>query len=283
MRCRRQKVQQGENPREVAQSAKARNSASRVIRSYLFIAAMVILAAPYVLFFVLIFLPRPLIRKVYYSYLRASMWLLKVICKTTFQVQGMETVPSGPVIFASKHQSHWDSAFLPMLLGDPVAIVKREILYLPVLGWIGLRMGHIFIDRTGGPSTFARLVAKVRGRAAEGRSILIFPEGTRKSAKPYDQPDYHTGAAALYQVLGLPCVPIALNSGLYWPAKSMLRYEGVVRVKVLPAIPAGLSRREFHEVLASTIEAHSRHLAEVGEREGGSFVTAEDRAGARTY
>jgi 1-acyl-sn-glycerol-3-phosphate acyltransferase len=190
----------------------------------------------------------------------------------TVEVRGAHNLPKGPVLVASKHQSAWDTIVFHKLLDDPAIVLKRELLKIPLYGGFIRSAGMIPVDRDAGARTLRALVAEARARAAEGRPILIFPEGSR--AAPGQRLPYRPGAAALYTQLGLPCVPVALNSGLFWPRRRFLRRPGRIVLEFLPPIPPGLTRRAFAEALENAVEtATDRLIAEAGG--GGQAATDE--------
>ena len=140
-------------------------------------------------------------------------------------------------------------------------VMKAELGWIPFYGWFSHKFRHIFIQRDKGPSALKRLIRDAQDRAAHRREIIIFPEGTRRP--PGAPPDYKPGFLALYENLELPCVPLALNSGLFWPRRSIVRYPGTIVVEILDPIPAGLPRREARAVIQERIEAAcSRLIAE---------------------
>ena len=149
----------------------------------------------------------------------ASLWWLKVICGTRVEVRGREKLPEGACLVASKHQSAWDTFALIPVFRDPAMVMKAELGWIPLYGWFSHKFQHIFVRRDKGPSALKAMIRDARQRAAQGREIVIFPEGTRRP--PGAPPDYKPGFLALYEGLGLPCVPLALNSGLFWPRRSL--------------------------------------------------------------
>ena len=183
---------------------------------------------------------------------RASLWLLKVICGTHVEVRGRDKLPPGACLVASKHQSAWDTFALIPVFRDPAMVMKAELGWIPLYGWFSHKFQHIFVRRDKGPSALKALIRDARDRAAQGREIIIFPEGTRRP--PGAQPDYRPGFIALYEGLGLPCVPVALNSGLFWPRRSIMRYPGTVVIEVLDPVPPGLPRAQARAVIQEKIE-----------------------------
>lgn len=201
--------------------------------------------------------PRPLLA---YSrfWIRGALWLLRVTVGLTHEVRGREHIPAGPALFAVKHQSAWDTLAINLIIQDAAIVLKRELTWIPVFGWCLLRARQIPIDRSGGMSALRKMIAAARDRLSEGRSIVIYPEGTRVApgtAKPY-----HAGIAALQSALDVPVVPVALNSGLFWPRRSLALRPGQITIEFLPALPAALPRREFVQALESAIESATNRL-----------------------
>ena len=186
------------------------------------------------------------------------MWWLRVTVGLTHRVVGAENLPKGPVIIACKHQSSWETLAFTLLFDDIAIVLKRELLFIPVVGWAMARAGNIAVARGDGTSALRGLVKQAKAAIAEGRSIVIFPEGTRVA--PGDQRPYQIGTAALYRQLGVPVVPMALNSGLFWGRRSFVRYPGTVRIEVLDPIPPGLSRETFLARLEHDIETATERL-----------------------
>lgn len=190
-------------------------------------------------------------------------WLLEKICSTRMEVRGREKLPEAPYLVVAKHQSAWDTFALIPLFEDPAIVLKDELKWIPFYGWFCVKFEHILVKRDKAASALKALVRDGRIRAAAGREILIFPEGTRKA--PDAPPDYKPGYLALYDGLDLPCVPLALNSGVFWPRRSLLRLPGTIVVEFLDPIPPGLPRKEFRARIEREIEeASSRLVAEAG-------------------
>lgn len=201
--------------------------------------------------------------------------LLRAVVGLGHEVRGLDRLPPGACIVAMKHQSAWDALILPIVLGDPAIVVKRELLWLPIYGWYAGRAGSIAVDRKAGAAALRRMVAAAREAAAEGRPIVIFPEGTRTA--PGTRLSYHPGVAALYQGLQLPLVPAAVNSGLYWGRRSFLKRPGRIVLEFLPPIPPGLPRRAVMQEIETRIEAATAAL----EKEASGGERFEDLAGER--
>ena len=192
---------------------------------------------------------------------RFELWLLRVIVGTKLEVRGREKLPPGACLVAAKHQSAWETFGLIPLFRDPALLMKRELFWIPLHGWFSHKFEMIPVDRDKGPAALRRMLREAKKRVAQGREIIIFPEGTRRA--PGAPPDYKTGLLLLYEALGIPCVPLALNSGAFWPRRSLVRKPGTIIVEFLDPIPPGLPRAEFLERLIAAIEnASARLLAE---------------------
>jgi 1-acyl-sn-glycerol-3-phosphate acyltransferase len=228
---------------------------------YINISVRMIVALPTIM------LPYSFLLGVLRRYAGSTLWFLRVICGIGVEWRGREKLPQGACIVACKHQSVWETFALFMVLPDPTYVLKRELMQLPLFGWLATKARMIPIDRGSHAKALTGMLAAARREAARGRQIVIFPEGTRRP--PGAKPHYLPGAAFLYADLGLPCVPIALNSGLFWPRHSWLRHPGTVVAEVLDPIPAGLDKREFLTRLQSAIEQATARLVAEGERSMG--------------
>jgi 1-acyl-sn-glycerol-3-phosphate acyltransferase len=216
------------------------------------------------------------------AHARVSLWLLKWIVGTRMEVRGREKLPARPYLVGCKHQSAWDTFALIPIFSDPAMVMKAELRHIPFHGWFSRKFEHVFVARERGPGALRQLLRDAKARAAQKREVVIFPEGTRRT--PGAEPDYKPGVVALYEGLGLPCVPVALNSGLYWPRRSFMRYPGTIIVEILDPIPGGLPRAEFRETLEARIEAASdRLILEAARSPGPPPITSEaaQRAGPR--
>ncbi len=174
------------------------------------------------------------------------------------EIRGVENLPPGPCLVAAKHQGMLDILPPFTYLDDPAFILKRELLAIPIFGWFSKKAGMIPIDREGGAKALRGMVVAASEAISEGRQVVIFPEGTRR--EPGAEPDYQAGVAGLYRELGVPCVPVATNSGRFWPAHGLMRWPGVAVVEILPPIPPGLKRAEFMRRLQDAVETASGKL-----------------------
>jgi 1-acyl-sn-glycerol-3-phosphate acyltransferase len=187
-----------------------------------------------------------------------SVWLLKVIAGTRLEVRGQEKVPGGAVLVVSKHQSAWDTFGLVPLFRDPAIVLKDELKWIPFYGWFCVKFEHILVKRDKAAKALRAMISDAEVRVAQEREIVIFPEGTRQA--PGAPPDYKPGYVALYEALGIPCVPLALNSGVFWPRRQLTRHPGTIVVEFLDPIPPGLPRKEFRAILEERLEAASQRL-----------------------
>lgn len=181
-----------------------------------------------------------------------SLLLLRLIVGLSYEVRGTHNLPDGAVIVALKHQSAWETIALWVLLENPAIVLKQSLARIPVFGWYLKRGQAIVIDRDAGPRALRPMVAAARSAVAQGRPIAIFPEGTR--TPPGVRRPYQPGVAALYTQLGLPIVPVALNSGLFWGRRSFLKRSGKILVQFLPPIEPRLDRRHVMAELEHRIE-----------------------------
>ena len=216
----------------------------------------------------LLFAPRRWAMAALAVHSRFELWLLKLIVGTKLEVRGAEKLPKGPCLVASKHQSAWETFALMPLFRDPALLMKRELFWIPFHGWFSRKFEMIPVDRDKGPAALRRMLREARKRVADRREIIIFPEGTRRPTGA--PPDYKTGVILLYEALGIPCVPVALNSGVFWPRRSLERRPGTIVVEFLDTIPPGLPKAEFLARLTEAIEtASARLLAEAKAKEPG--------------
>jgi 1-acyl-sn-glycerol-3-phosphate acyltransferase len=195
---------------------------------------------------------------------RCNLVLLRV-AGIDYEIRGREKIPPGALIVAAKHQSAWETFALLPLFDNPLFIVKRELQWIPIFGWLMIKGRMVPVDRSAGSAALTAMTERARIELARGRQLIIFPEGTRRPAGA--EPRYKFGVARLYGAEGVPCVPIALNSGLFWPRRSILRLPGTVLVEILDPIAPGLETDVFFERLQHDIEtATARLIAEAKNR-----------------
>jgi 1-acyl-sn-glycerol-3-phosphate acyltransferase len=215
-------------------------------------------------------MPRVVAIWVCYYWCRATLWGLKVFARLECEIRG--DLPPHRALIAAKHMSMLDTIALYALLGRPAFVLKRNLLNIPFYGWYARKSGMIAIDREGRASALRMMVIKARATLASGRSVIIFPEGTRK--QPGAAPDYKPGVAGLYGQLDVPCVPVALNSGLYWTGPGgFFKKPGKVVIEFLSPIPPGLKRREFMAALETEIETATARLVAEGRRQLRESIT----------
>jgi 1-acyl-sn-glycerol-3-phosphate acyltransferase len=195
------------------------------------------------------------------TWARVNLLLLRMTVGLKCEIRGREKIPPGALIVAAKHQSAWETFALLPLFDNPLFIVKRELMWIPLFGW-SMRKGRmVSIDRRASVRAVASMVEGARAELGRGRQLIIFPEGTRRPAGA--EPQYKPGVALLYSKAGVPCLPVALNSGLFWPRRSIKLRPGTVVVDILDPIPTGLGKKVFIERLESEIEtATARLIAE---------------------
>lgn len=239
---------------------------SIIIRSTIFNAAFYLVLVGYLIAAVpTFFLPRRAIIEVAKAWGRTNLWLLRVICDIRVEFRGLEKIPTGSALIAAKHQSAWETFGLFTLFDDPAFILKRELQWIPFFGWYTIKARMIAVDRGARGQALASMTEASRREFAHGRQLLIFPEGTRRPVGA--EPRYKFGVAHLYAECGVPCVPVALNSGLFWPRRTFLRFPGTVRVEFLDPIMPGMAKDEFLFHLQNAIEASASRLVAEGRRD----------------
>jgi 1-acyl-sn-glycerol-3-phosphate acyltransferase len=188
---------------------------------------------------------------------RWTLFGLRWIVGARVKIEG--DLPDGPALVAGKHQSMLDTMLPFLMTKSPAFVLKRELLSYPLFGWYAVKLGMIPIDRDGGASTIKAMLKAARVAIAEGRPVIIFPEGTRQDLGV--KAEYKSGVAALYRDLALPCIPVALDTGRIWSAHGLIRRPGHATLRVLAPIPPGLPREAFMRQLETAIETESAALA----------------------
>jgi len=204
----------------------------------------------------------------------ANLAFLRFVVGIRTDVQGAENIPSGGCIIASKHQSDWDIIAILPHAPLPAFIAKRQLMDIPFFGWAARAMNTISVDRSLGGEAIPAMLAEAGDKLAHGSEVIIFPEGTRKA--PLAVPDYRFGVTRMYLALGVPVVPVAVNSGLFWPRNSLVLWPGTARARFLPPIPPGLPQEEFQARLQATIESATDALVLEAYREGLSRPISPD-------
>ena len=222
------------------------------------------------LFWVVVALPTFLMPR--RATLRVATWwattnilLMRLICNIKVEFRGAEKIPKGPLIVASKHQSMWETISLLRFFDAPFFAVKRELKFIPVFGLFLIKTNMIAIDRSAGGRALIKMARRAAEEVRRGRQFVIFPEGTRTA--PGAPPQYKSGIGLIYSDCGVTCLPVALNSGLFWPRRTFMRYPGTLVVEFLDPLPPGLPRDEFLARLKGEIEEASDRLVAAGQAE----------------
>lgn len=177
-------------------------------------------------------------------------WSVRTIIGARLRIEG--TVPEGQLLFAGKHESYFEALELTRMLGSPATVMKRELTRIPLWGWAAQRYGTIVVDRSANAAALRSMMREAGKARASGRSVLIFPEGTR--VPPGASPPLRSGFAGLYRALDLPVVPVAVKSGHVWPRKGLM-HKGEIVFRFGAPIPAGLPRREIEARVHAAINA----------------------------
>ncbi len=219
------------------------------VRSLLFYGLAGIAAVPFLLLWPVLRGPRSAVYALADRYLWVQLWLLRVVCGIRVRMRGHENLPDGPVLLASQHESTWETLFFQVLLDRPVMYAKKPIFTYPVIGPVMRKFGHIPVETSiSGVAMREGFRAGVQA-VKEGRRLVIFPSGTRRQ----EHAQLQAGVGVLYQLAGVPAVPVRLNSGKVWPHGSWLKFPGTVDVTIGPVIEAGLERRDFMQILSASM------------------------------
>ena len=188
------------------------------------------------------------------------MFLMKYVVGLDYREYGLENIPKGPCIIACNHQSLWETAALCVIFPDASIVAKKELRKLPLVGWFLERYPMILVDRSAGRQALRQMNDEARRAIADGRKVLIFPQGTRQAV---DEPltFQPAGIAALYTNLGVPVLPVAHNSGLFWGKKTLMIHSGVITLSYLPPIPPGLDRKAFQAEVERVIAEEAARLS----------------------
>jgi 1-acyl-sn-glycerol-3-phosphate acyltransferase len=232
------------------------------IRTALFILFQAVTVVPWGLVCLLL-APAPLSVRYRFTvgWPRMVLWAARTICGVRWQVRGSDNLPDGPAVLLSKHQSTWETFFYVSWMPRMLCFVfKRELLWIPFFGWgIGL-LKMIHIDRTQGRDAFESVVTQGHRVLAEGRWIIMFPEGTRTPVG--SQGKYKSGGARLAVRTGAPVVPIAVNAGECWPKRRFVLTPGLVTVSIGPLIPTeGRKPDAVNDDVERWIEAEMRRIS----------------------
>jgi 1-acyl-sn-glycerol-3-phosphate acyltransferase len=196
---------------------------------------------------------------------RSTVWLMRLICNIKVEYRGLEKIPEGPLIVASKHQSIWETFALLQFFPEPLYILKRELKWIPFFGWYLIKTNMIGVVRGAGGRSLIEMARRAGEEVRRGRQLIIFPEGTRTAVD--SPPRYKTGVAQVYVDCGVRCLPVALNSGLFWPRRTFMRYPGTLVAEFLDPLPPGLTRQEFIAQVSTVIEEATNRLVTAGRQE----------------
>jgi 1-acyl-sn-glycerol-3-phosphate acyltransferase len=233
---------------------------SIVVRSILFNVLFYVNLIGYFVFSLpTLLLPRRYARACIRACALTTLWLLRTVCGIGAEFRGAGKLPKTACVVACKHQSAWETFGLFAVLDAPIFILKRELMWVPFFGWYAWKAGYIAVDRSAGLAALTRMTARAREALDDGCQLVIFPEGTRRP--PGAEPDYKPGIVYLYGKAGVPCVPIALNSGIHWPRRSPWRRPGTITLEILDPIAPGLDKASFLTRLQDTIEGATARLA----------------------
>lgn len=189
---------------------------------------------------------------------KSLVFILRITTGIKMEVRGLENVPKGAAIIASKHQSAFETIAFHAILKNAIYILKRPLFWIPPVGWCMWKSGCIGINRSAGASALRYMTKEALKKLNEGKKLIIFPEGTRTpvgSKKPY-QP----GIAMLYAKSDAPIIPVALNSGMCWKRNAFSKTKGTITIEFLPAIKPGMNKKEFMQTLQETIETASQNI-----------------------
>ncbi|MES2729407.1 MAG: lysophospholipid acyltransferase family protein [Pseudomonadota bacterium] len=215
-------------------------------------------------FLPLIPFPRRFLIAAIIRYEHMALWVQEHVLGLRLEITGRENLPAnGPYIVAMKHQSAYETLILHALFKDTAIILKRELTWIPIWGWIVASSGNVAIDRGKGRVALDSMLRGAKTVFREGRILTIYPQGTRVDIHdtPKERP-YKIGIGRIYTDNAVPVVPIAINAGVFWPKHAFLKRPGVVTFQVLPPIPPGLPLTEFMQVLEQTLEHHSTALVQ---------------------
>ena len=211
-----------------------------------------ILCLPYLL------LPNSFVRSLANLWISGILNILKLTCGITYEIRGRENIPNHSVIVASKHQSTFETFLLFRLIKNSIFIHKKELFFIPIFGFYLKKSNMIAINRAEGTKAMRKMLNEIKQSIVNGYSIIIFPEGTRK--KPGESPDYKTGIAGIYKESEVEVLPVALNSGYYWPKHTFIKTSGKIIIKFLKPIPSQLEKSEFLKKIESVIEGETNEI-----------------------
>ena len=198
------------------------------------------------------------LRKPVNIWIRGIFKLLQIICNITYEIRGKENIPSYAVLVASKHQSAFETFALFYHINNSIFIHKRQLFFIPIFGQYLKKINMISIDRSEGTIAMRKMLKQTKQKIQQGKSIIIFPEGTRK--KPGENPDYKTGFIGIYNETKSEILPVAVNSGLCWPKHTFIKKQGHIIIQILKLIPSKLDRSDILNRVQSIIEEETKKI-----------------------
>lgn len=224
-----------------------------MVGSFLFLVAGYLVTFVMAIFYIpLLLAPKSIVHKCVRFWVRILHYLQRLFLKIHYRIIADQPIPDGCII-ACKHQSAWETLFFPVLSPGSAIVAKKTLSYFPITGQLMKRSGAIMLDRSKPAQSIRQLISKGKEALAQGQNIFIFPEGTRSDAGAKGV--YHPGISALYSSLKVPVVPVALNSGWFWPRRKFCKYPGTITVRVLEPIQPGLDKKTFMQELENRIES----------------------------
>ncbi len=190
---------------------------------------------------------------------RLNIWGLRIICGVSWQIDGQENIPDTPCVVMSKHQSTWETYFLPMLFYPGVYVAKRSLLWIPIFGWALYVLKFIMIDRSSGRSAIQQMCEQAADRISKGRWVIVFPEGTRRPVGA--KAGYRIGGAMIAEHVPTPVLPVAMNAGEFWPRLGFIKWPGVITVSIGPVInPEGKKAAQILDETQAWIEIRMQQI-----------------------
>jgi 1-acyl-sn-glycerol-3-phosphate acyltransferase len=214
------------------------------------------------LFLPLLLLPRDALRRGIHLWSHLAIFGLRLIGGVRLEVRGAERLPAGPLLIAAKHQSMFDIIPPFAAMHDPIFVMKKELMGIPLFGWLCRKAEMVEVDRGAAAQAMRKLIIDARDRLKDPRQLVIYPEGTRQA--PGSPPVYKPGVAGIYRDLDLTCVPVATNSGVHLDVHGLPKSPGVIVLEILEPIPPGLKRADFMRLLEERIETASNALLAEG-------------------
>ncbi len=186
-------------------------------------------------------------------WIKANMWGLRILCGVKWEVRGQEHIPADPCLVVSKHQSTWETFFLAYHLKHVLFVAKRSLALIPIFGWMLYLLGFVLIDRKSGRSAINQMIEQASDRISKRRWVVVFPEGTRMPVGA--EPNYRIGAMKVSSETDIPMLPVAVNSGEFWPRMGFIKWPGTITVVFGPLIyPEGKTVDELRDAVQDWIE-----------------------------